>query len=35
VLTFASEIGTFASLADDGPPFMAVYDPMYVTLTAI
>jgi hypothetical protein len=34
-LTFASEIGTFASLVGDGPLFMAVYDPMDLTLTAI
>jgi hypothetical protein len=35
VLTFASEIGTYASLAGDGPLFTAAYDTMDVTLTAI
>jgi hypothetical protein len=35
VLTFASEIGTFATLAGDGPLFTATYDSMDVTLTAI
>jgi formylmethanofuran dehydrogenase subunit C len=34
VLTFASETGTFATLAGDGPLFTDVYDPADVTLTA-
>jgi hypothetical protein len=35
VLTFASAIGTFATLEGDGPLFTAGYDSMNVTLTAI